>query len=174
MQPKQPATKQPIQPKQTATTAMEAKDAIPKLKIVEKTASPLLDITNQHTNRKKLHAKLSTLPQAVLKTGAVTARATRPFEPELIFSPPRPPTADPTLKQQMMYGVPANASHYISRSEEIRGILFMLRGARDSGMAAVCGSSGSGKTVLATMLAYDNMTRLRFPDGVVWLSPGKV
>jgi hypothetical protein len=71
--------------------------------------------------------------------------------------------------------LPANDQMWESRpqlEQALRSKLQRQRVAITANVAAIHGTAGVGKTSIATWLVHDMQVRLRFPDGVYWLTLG--
>lgn len=136
---------------------------------------PLLDITNtDDMKRSEPTPRATRTLHRNFSSGAITARPIRNIVPTPDHHILRPPTADQALKASCHRGVPQIQEHYIPRHNDVRNVLQMLKRAGDSGMAAMCAGAGSGKTVLATMVAHDSAVRVWFEAGVLWLNAYEV
>ena len=87
---------------------------------------------------------------------------------------PSTPTVQPLRMKVKMQGVSEICDpRWYYRDVEITE-LFACLDRRGSGIVAIVGHGGVGKTVLATFLAREHSVSVRFPDGIFWLTCGRV
>jgi len=94
---------------------------------------------------------------------------------------PCPPPLVPTAHRGELHGVPEPPPHLMNRPQQLEALRqTLLSGTRavvgvsgTSGRIGVHGLGGVGKTVLAQLVATDDVVRSTFPDGIFWLTFGQ-